>query len=344
MTGDRFHTLFKSGRTLDLSYRRNALRALQKKVAENRKGLTEYMMEDLDTGKIESAFFYLSAVEMRIRSALYLTGTRMPKQHKKGKFPAAVFGKEKAYNEPVGVILLAPDPREPFLPWFSFYLASLSAGNCTVLRFAGRASQTASYITELANASIPDDFGTILLGEEEMPDLMPDKTFGGSSAGKCVAVLDGTRNLDRTAMKIVRAWKCNAGITGISPEAVLLPMPLRNRFIRQLDLWSQRIPGEGKPEKLQVLGYETGEDLLKALSGNGTALALYVFAKDEEFCDQIFLGTEYLEGCQNGTGIRPVGLPEQFSKCISSREVVTFSRGLIFPGKIKGLFQTVSTQ
>ena len=343
MTGDRFHTLFKSGRTLDLSYRRNALRALQKKAAENRKSLTEYMMEDLDTGKIESAFFYLSAVEMRIRSALYLTGTRMPKQHKKGKFPAAVFGKEKAYNEPVGVILLAPDSREPFLPWFSFYLASLSAGNCTVLRFAGRASQTASYITELANASIPDDFGTILLGEE-MPDLMPDKTFGGSSAGKCVAVLDGTRNLDRTAMKIVRAWKCNAGITGISPEAVLLPMPLRNRFIRQLDLWSQRIPGEGKPERLQVLGYETGEDLIKALSGNGTALALYVFAKDEEFCDQIFLGTEYLEGCQNGTGIRPVGLPEQFSKCISSREVVTFSRGLIFPGKIKGLFQTVSTQ
>ena len=343
MTGDRFHTLFKSGRTLDLSYRRNALRALQKKAAENRKSLTEYMMEDLDTGKIESAFFYLSAVEMRIRSALYLTGTRMPKQHKKGKFPAAVFGKEKAYNEPVGVILLAPDPREPFLPWFSFYLASLSAGNCTVLRFAGRESQTASYITELANASIPDDFGTILLGEE-MPDLMPDKTFGGSSAGKCVAVLDGTRNLDRTAMKIVKAWKCNAGITGISPEAVLLPMPLRNRFIRQLDLWSQRIPGEGKPERLQVLGYETGEDLIKALSGNGTALALYVFAKDEEFCDQIFLGTEYLEGCQNGTGIRPVGLPEQFSKCISSREVVTFSRGLIFPGKIKGLFQTVSTQ
>ena len=322
MTGDRFHTLFKSGRTLDLSYRRNALRALQKKAAENRKSLTEYMMEDLDTGKIESAFFYLSAVEMRIRSALYLTGTRMPKQHKKGKFPAA----------------------EPFLPWFSFYLASLSAGNCTVLRFAGRESQTASYITELANASIPDDFGTILLGEEEMPDLMPDKTFGGSSAGKCVAVLDGTRNLDRTAMKIVKAWKCNAGITGISPEAVLLPMPLRNRFIRQLDLWSQRIPGEGKPERLQVLGYETGEDLIKALSGNGTALALYVFAKDEEFCDQIFLGTEYLEGCQNGTGIRPVGLPEQFSKCISSREVVTFSRGLIFPGKIKGLFQTVSTQ
>ena len=343
MTGDRFHTLFKSGRTLDLSYRRNALRALQKKAAENRKSLTEYMMEDLDTGKIESAFFYLSAVEMRIRSALYLTGTRMPKQLKKGKFPAAVFGKEKAYNEPVGVILLAPDPREPFLPWFSFYLASLSAGNCTVLRFAGRESQTASYITELANASIPDDFGTILLGEE-MPDLMPDKTFGGSSAGKCVAVLDGTRNLDRTAMKIVKAWKCNAGITGISPEAVLLPMPLRNRFIRQLDLWSQRIPGEGKPERLQVLGYETGEDLIKALSGNGTALALYVFAKDEEFCDQIFLGTEYLEGCQNGTGIRPVGLPEQFSKCISSREVVTFSRGLIFPGKIKGLFQTVSTQ
>ena len=104
MTGDRFHTLFKSGRTLDLSYRRNALRALQKKVSENRKGLAKYMMEDLDTGKIESAFFYLSAVEMRIRSALYLTGAWMPKQHKKGKFPAAVFGKGKAYNEPVGVV------------------------------------------------------------------------------------------------------------------------------------------------------------------------------------------------------------------------------------------------
>ena len=344
MTGDRFHTLFKSGRTLDLSYRRNALRTLQKKVSENRKGLAKYMMEDLDTGKIESAFFYLSAVEMRIRSALYLTGAWMPKQHKKGKFPAAVFGKGKAYNEPVGVILLAPDPREPFLPWFSFYLASLSAGNCTVLRFAGRESQTASCIMELANASIPDDFGTILIGDEEMPDLMPDKTFGGNSAGKCVAVLDGTRNLDRTAMKIVKAWKCNAGITGISPEAVLLPMPLRNRFIRQLDLWNHRIPGEGNPRQLQVLGYETGEDLMKALSGNGTALALYVFAKDEEFCDEIFLGTEYLEGCQNGTGIRPAGLPEQFVQCVSSREVVTFSRGLIFPGKIKGLFQTVSTQ
>ena len=268
----------------------------------------------------------------------------MPKQYKKGRFPAAVFGKEKAYNEPVGVILLAPDPREPFLPWFSFYLASLSAGNCTVLRFAGRESQTASCIMELANASIPDDFGTILIGDEEMPDLMPDKTFGGSSAGKCVAVLDGTRNLDRTALKIVKAWKCNAGITGISPEAVLLPMPLRNRFIRQLDLWNHRIPGEGNPRQLQVLGYETGEDLMKALSGNGTALALYVFAKDEEFCDEIFLGTEYLEGCQNGTGIRPAGLPEQFVQCVSSREVVTFSRGLIFPGKIKGLFQTVSTQ
>ena len=344
MTDDRFHTLFKSGRTLDLSYRRNALRALQKKISENRKSLVKYMTEDLDTSKVESAFFYLSAVEMRIRSALYLTGTWMPKQHKKGKFPAFVFGKGKAYNEPVGVILLAPDPREPFLPWFSFYLASLSAGNCTVLKFAGRKSQTASCIAELANASIPDDYGTILLGDEDIQDLMPDKTFGGSTAGKCVAVLDGTRNLDRTAMKIVRAWKCKAGITGISPEAVLLPMPLRDRFIRQLDLWNRRIPGEGKPEQLQILGYETGDNLMKALSGNGTALALYVFAKDEAFCDQVFLGTEFLEGCQNGTGIRRTGLPEQFTQCVSSREIVTFSRGLIFPGKIKGLFQTVSTQ
>ena len=49
MTGDRFHTLFKSGRTLDLSYRRNALRALQKKAAENSKSLARYIMEDLDT-------------------------------------------------------------------------------------------------------------------------------------------------------------------------------------------------------------------------------------------------------------------------------------------------------
>ena len=174
MTGDRFHTLFKSGRTLDLSYRRNALRALQKKVSENRKGLAKYMMEDLDTGKIESAFFYLSAVEMRIRSALYLTGAWMPKQHKKGKFPAAVFGKGKAYNEPVGVILLAPDPREPFLPWFSFYLASLSAGNCTVLRFAGRESQTASCIMELANASIPDDRCRILCRIRRLAGARPE--------------------------------------------------------------------------------------------------------------------------------------------------------------------------
>ena len=344
MTGDRFHTLFKSGRTLDLSYRRNALRALQKKVSENRKSLVKYMMEDLDTSKVESALFYLSAVELRIRSALYLTGTWLPKQNKKGKFPRAVFGMGKVYNEPVGVILLAPDPREPFLPWFSFYIASLAAGNCTVLRFTGRESRTASYITELANASIPDDFGTILPGDGEIQDLMPDKTFGGSAAGKCVAVLDGTRNLDRTAMKIVRAWKCNAGITGISPEAVLLPMPLRDRFVRQLDLWNNRIPGAGKPERLPILGYKTGDDLMKALSGNGTALALYVFAKDEAFCDQIFLGTEFIEGCQNGTGIRTEGLSEQFMQCVSSREILAFSRGLIFPGKIKGLFQTVSTQ
>ena len=60
MTGDRFHTLFKSGRTLDLSYRRNALRALQKKVSENRKGLAKYMMEDLDTGKMMTAIVMIS--------------------------------------------------------------------------------------------------------------------------------------------------------------------------------------------------------------------------------------------------------------------------------------------
>ena len=344
MTGDRYHALFKSGRTLDVSYRRDALRALQKKVSENRKSLVEFMMEDLGTGKVESALFYLSAVELRIRSALRLTGTRMPKQKKKGSFPPAFFSAGRAYNEPVGVIELMPDPREPFLPWFSFYIASLAAGNCTVLLFTGRESSTAAYLTDLANASIPDDFGLILFGDEDIPDLDPDRTFGGAMTGKCVAVLDGSADLDRTAKQIVRAWKQEAGITGISPEAVLLPMPLRRRFVRQLDLWSRRTPGEGRPERLPVLGYETGDDLMKALSGNGTALALYVFAKDDAFCDQIFLGTGFLEGCLNGTGIRMAGLPEQFSQCVRTREILTFSRGLMLPGKISGLFQTVSTQ
>ena len=344
MTGDRYHTSFKSGKTLELSYRRDSLRALQKKVSENRKSLVEFMMEDLGTSKVESALFYLSAVELRIRSAIRLTGTWMPKQKKKGTFPPSVFSAGKAYNEPIGVVELLPDPREPFLPWFSFYLASLAAGNCTVLRFAGRESSTAAYITDLCNASIPDDFGLILFGDEDITDLMPDKTFGGSAAGKCVAVLDGSTDLDQAARKIVRAWKREAGITGISPEAVLLPMPLRKRFVRQLDLWNRRVPGDGKPKQLQVLGYDTGDDLMKALSGNGKALALYVFAKDDAFCDQIFLGTEFQKGCLNGTGIRMSGLPEQFTQCVSTKEIITFCRGLQLPGKIKGLFQAVSTQ
>lgn len=344
MTGERYHALFESGKTFDLSYRRNALRALQKKVAENRKSLVEFMMEDLGTGKFESALFYLSAVELRIRSALLLTGTRMPKQKKKGTFPPALFSAGRAYNEPIGVIELAPDPREPFLPWFSFYIASLAAGNCTILRYKGRESSTAAYITDLANASIPDDFGMILFGDEDIPELLPDRTFGESAAGKCVAVLDGSADLDRTARQIVRAWKRDAGITGISPEAVLLPMPLRKRFVRQLDLWSRRTPGEGRPDRLPVLGYNTGDDLMKALAGNGTAIALYVFAKDDAFCDQIFLETGFLEGCLNGTGIRMSALTEQFAQCVSTREIITFGTGTKLPGKIKGIFQTVSTQ
>ena len=232
MADERMRELFLSGKTTDRAYRGETLGKLYADVRAKKNDIVGCLAGDLGRPAKECALIYSSMIEKPARIAA-------KKDWTKWRWLAPVLPDfittGRVYRKPLGLVLIEADPREPFLFVFPRFLASLMAGNPTVLSFGGRQTKTGTLLTDIANAAIPADFGMIVSEGGEIPMEEPDYVFAEEYPGRVCAVFDGTADYDKGAEKLVYAWRRMEGLNGVKPEVIYCPASMRSALVKQID-------------------------------------------------------------------------------------------------------------
>ena len=311
-----FREFYDSGQTRDGEMRKKVLNACLKAVAEKKDDILSYLSLDLGLIKPECMLYYCSLIERPLKLAADMAEYSLRPSWEVPKAPY-IISMGRTFHEPYGQVLIDPDRRMPFLHSYGVYMLSLALGNCTVFRFRGRETSTASFLTDIANRCVPEEFGEIIFAEEECRMTSPDLVIGGLDytaesyglkAGKAIAVFDASAEMDKNAQKVVYAWKKADTLTEIAPEVILVPSALRDLFVKNFNKWHRRKSGMEAPEKLPVVGYGDGEELDRVLAREKRPAALYLFCGDSVLRDRLLADIPAFTGCVNGTSLRPPDL------------------------------------
>jgi hypothetical protein len=196
------------------------------------------------------------------------------------------------------------------------------AGNPTVLSFSGRQTRTGSLLTELANAAIPNDFGTIVLQGREIPAEEMDYVFAEEYPGRVCAVFDGTADYDKGAEKLVYAWRRMGGLNGVKPEIIYCPQSMRTALVKQIDKWSRRSPDDPEGRKVRVVGVSGDGELAEKLESEGEMFALYMFSEEDTYALRIALDRPYKYASVNSVTLRSPSMKAYFNESVTSKTIM----------------------
>ena len=319
MADERMRELFLSGKTTDRAYRGETLGKLYADVRAKKNDIVGCLAGDLGRPAKECALIYSSMIEKPARIAA-------KKDWTKWRWLAPVLPDfittGRVYRKPLGLVLIEADPREPFLFVFPRFLASLMAGNPTVLSFSGRQTKTGTLLTDIANAAIPADFGMIVSEGGEIPMEEPDYVFAEEYPGRVCAVFDGTADYDKGAEKLVYAWRRMEGLNGVKPEVIYCPASMRSALVKQIDKWARRSPDDPDGRKVPVIGVRGDDELAERLEAEGEMFALYMFSNEDTYALRIALDRPYKYASVNSVTLRAASMRAYFNESVTSKTIM----------------------
>ncbi len=250
---------FESGETLDINFRIRALKKLKNAIKNNTDKINEAIKNDLgksafegymcETGLVLSEISYMLkhirgyAKERRVLSPL-------------PQFPSKSYVKPSPY----GVCLVMSPWNYPFLLTLDPLVASIAAGNCTVVKPSAYSPNTSRVISELIGDIFDKEYVAVIEGgREENAHLLEEKFdyiffTGGKTVGRLVmekaskhltpitlelggkspCIVDKSANIKLSARRIVWGKYLNSGQTCVAPDYVLCHKDVKDEFVREV--------------------------------------------------------------------------------------------------------------
>ena len=178
---------FASGKTLDLSFRINALKALKKAIMAREGEILGALKKDLSKSNFEG---YMTEVGMVYSEIGFMLG-RLPfltRPHRV-KTPMSQFpSKSYTVASPYGVALIVSPWNYPFQLTILPLVDCIAAGNCAIVKPSANAPETARVIRELIGEIFPDQYVAAVSGSREENVSLLDEKYdlffftGGASA------------------------------------------------------------------------------------------------------------------------------------------------------------------
>ncbi len=238
---------FVTGKTRDLSWRRQQLRALQALLNDHETAITDALHTDLGKCRAESIVAEVGFLQADLRHTLKHL-ERWNKPRRVSTPMVAWPGKSYQYPEPLGVVLIIGAWNYPLQLLLAPFIAALAAGNCAVLKPSELAAATSALVARLLPEYLDSDAVRVVEGgKDETSALLAlpwDHVFytGGEAVGKIVmaaaakhltpvtlelggkspCVVDTSTHLAVAARRIVWGKWMNAGQTCIAPDYVLV--------------------------------------------------------------------------------------------------------------------------
>ena len=257
---------FNSGKTKDLAWRREQLKAVERMMSEREQDIFDALQSDLGKSAMESfttETAYVSGDAAYSRKNL----TRWTRKQRVSTPIIGQPGKSWIQAEPLGIVLVIGAWNYPLQLTLAGMSAAIAAGNCVVLKPSELAPATSALIAQLIPEFLDPDCVRVVEGDVPETTALLELPFdhilytgGGNVArivmaaaaknltpvtlelgGKSPCVVLPDANLEATARRIVWGKFTNAGQTCIAPDYVLadadteaLLVPLLEQNIREM--------------------------------------------------------------------------------------------------------------
>ena len=268
-TKERIHAVvesqrefFRSGETLPVSRRIEALKKLRDAVAGSSRALEEALYRDLGRHAAEAYFCDIGSTMMEISEIICgLKKWARPELHFSGItcFPSLI---TRVYKMPYGVTLIISPFNFPVLLSLGVLAASLSAGNTAVIKASSKSAACTAALKKLVAETFPENYVTVIDGGHDVADLCLEERFdkifytgspkvgshvmemaakhltpvalelGGETGNWCVVRRDA--DLKDAARKIAFFKMLNSGQICININQVAVAEEVADDFIREL--------------------------------------------------------------------------------------------------------------
>ena len=250
---------YDTGKTLDLKFRTDALKALLDAVITNEKKLLDALHEDLGKSSCEG---YMTEIGMsRDEIRFLLKGLPRWIRPRTVPTPLAQFAARSfVVPEPFGNALIISPWNYPVLLSLDPLAGAIAAGNTAVLKPSNYSRATSNTLAEILSGIFPPEYVSVVLGgREQNADLLAQKFdyifFTGSVAvgkvvmaaaskhltpvslelgGKSPVIVDETAKIALTAKRLAFGKYINAGQTCVAPDYVLVHESKKDALIEAL--------------------------------------------------------------------------------------------------------------
>jgi aldehyde dehydrogenase (NAD+) len=262
-------TFFDSGKTRDLSYIKDKLKALKTNILSNEEAIYEALYNDFKKSRFEAYFseigIVVAEIDMTLKNLKYWS--------KPNKVRAAALNfpsNDYIYSEPYGAVLIIAPWNYPFQLAIAPVISAIAAGNTVVLKPSELTPNTAKIIeTILSEVFKNEHLSVIQGGVPETTALLNERWdyifFTGSvPVGKIVAkaaaqymtpvtlelggknpcIVDDSINIKLVAKRLVWGKFVNAGQTCIAPDYILAKRSIKSELIHQLKIEIIKAYGE----------------------------------------------------------------------------------------------------
>ena len=256
---DRQRQFFRSGVTLDLSRRKQALRDLLREIEAREDELLAALHADLGKAPFEGYMTEIGLVREEIRC--HLKHLDHWARDKWVPTPLSqVPARSIRHPEPYGVVLIMAPWNYPIQLSLEPLIGAISAGNCAVLKPSAYAPACSHALKELISACLPDNWVTVVEGGRAENQALLEQPFDyifftGSVAvgrhvmemaarnltpvtlelgGKSPVIVTADADLPLAARRIIFGKLLNAGQTCVAPDYLLVDRKVQEKLTELL--------------------------------------------------------------------------------------------------------------
>ncbi len=250
---------FATQQTKDISFRKKALKKLQKEIISREDDIAEAIYKDFKKPKFETLAaetqFVLAELKLVLKN-IELWARRERKSATLMNWPSS----DWIYKEPYGAVLIIAPWNYPFQLAFAPLIGAIAAGNTVVVKPSEATPNTAKIISEIvASVFAPEHVIVVEGGIEVSQNLLAQKWdyifFTGSTrvgkivyqsaakhltpvtlelGGKNPCIVDSTASIALAAKRIVWGKFLNAGQTCIASDYILVHSSVKDKLIAAL--------------------------------------------------------------------------------------------------------------
>lgn len=256
---DKQNSFFLSGKTLDVSFRLQALQKLYNGIKKYEEQLRSALLADLGKSAFEADMceIYLTLSEI---TYLLKHTRRYAKGRKVRTNLANAVASSSSRPSPYGNVLIMSPWNYPVLLALEPLADALSAGNTCIIKPSAYSPETTKVLEALIHDTFSEDYVAVVTGGREENSALLEEHFdyifftGSKSVGKLVmekaskhltpvtlelggkspVIVDKTADLKLTARRLVFGKYLNCGQTCVAPDYVLVHSAVKYELISEI--------------------------------------------------------------------------------------------------------------